>query len=439
MIRYNHEFSDVEFYMFPELRIAGAEDETLYTKTITFQVTEECSLRCTYCYQGCKKPNFMNFDTAKAFIDQLFANRLDPNAAINEFNTRAIIIEFIGGEPFLCIDLIDQICDYFEQKLFENPDCIWVLHHMFSACSNGIAYFEPKVQAFLKKHAGFVDVTITIDGCKELHDKCRVFPDGSPSYDIAIKAALDLLEKGNSSTKITLSPDNICYAAKGVINMLELGFNEIMLNPVYEEGWELYHAKEAYLEYKKIADYIVSHELQDKVYIRIFEPMSYQHRYDKNIPETNRNWCGSTSSMFALDYQGKVYPCIRFMESSLNGEMPGYVVGDIETGIGNTEEYKNKLDALHTLTKEQQSEQKCLDCPIESGCSWCTGYHYQHFGTIAKRAVYICDMHKAAALASKYFYKLCKDKDTYDKINVTWEIAKDIISREEWGNLQWEN
>ena len=45
------------------------------------------------------------------------------------------------------------------------------------------------------------------------------------------------------------------------------------------------------------------------------------------------------------------------------------VVKLIDYYYKNKEEYKNRLDALHTLTKEQQSEQKCLACPIESGCS----------------------------------------------------------------------
>ena len=43
-------------------------------------------------------------------------NRLNENAAINEFNTMGIIIDFIGGEPFLNIKLVKQICDYFEEK-----------------------------------------------------------------------------------------------------------------------------------------------------------------------------------------------------------------------------------------------------------------------------------------------------------------------------------
>ena len=55
-----------------------------------------------------------------------------------------MVIEFIGGEPFLEIDLIDKITDYFINKLIKlnHP---WATRYRISICSNGILYFEPKV------------------------------------------------------------------------------------------------------------------------------------------------------------------------------------------------------------------------------------------------------------------------------------------------------
>ena len=53
--------------------------------------------------------------------------------------------------------------------------------------SNGILYFEPEVQKFIDKHSTHLSMSISIDGNKELHDSCRVLPDGSGSYDIAMK------------------------------------------------------------------------------------------------------------------------------------------------------------------------------------------------------------------------------------------------------------
>ena len=71
---------------------------------ITFCVTEECNLRCKYCYMV-NKNNFhrMSISTAKKAVDMLLEQ---------EPTEPAVIFDFIGGEPTLEIELIDKIVDY---------------------------------------------------------------------------------------------------------------------------------------------------------------------------------------------------------------------------------------------------------------------------------------------------------------------------------------
>ena len=83
---------------------------------ITFQVTEDCCMACTYCYQHNKTNNKMTFNTAKIFIDKLLN---DEYTIINSKNTDAIIFDFIGGEPLMEIDLIEQICQYTIQQMIK--------------------------------------------------------------------------------------------------------------------------------------------------------------------------------------------------------------------------------------------------------------------------------------------------------------------------------
>lgn len=61
-------------------------------------------MACTYCYQNHKTKNKMEWETIKPFIDDLLNDR---NELINTSTTIAIILDFIGGEPLLEIDLID--------------------------------------------------------------------------------------------------------------------------------------------------------------------------------------------------------------------------------------------------------------------------------------------------------------------------------------------
>ena len=224
-----------------------------------------------------------------------------------------------------------------------------------------------------EKYKNFFSINITVDGNKALHDSCRLTPSGEGSYDIAIKAALHNAKKwGSNGTKITLSPDNVQYTFDAISNMINLGFNFISINPAYEEGWTDKHGTILYYELKKLTEWIYNNNLEEKCWIRIFEERDFQ----PFSSDRNKNWCGSNSCMLAIDWKGEIYPCIRFMESSLNNEQPPLVIGNINDGLFTTEAQKNIQKELDSLTVVSQSTQECLDCSICSGCSWCTAYNY---------------------------------------------------------------
>jgi len=401
--------------------------------SITFQVTEACSLSCTYCYQINKHSKNMSFDTAKKFIDDLFDNRKDINAYINETSIKGLIIEFIGGEPLLNIDLISQITQYWEQKFSTAIDCPWSKFHVYSIGTNGVAYFDTKVQDYIHKYKSILNVSVTVDGYKELHDKCRVFPNGDPSYYLAEKAALDGLKNyGYDSTKLTIVPDNIPYLTKGVINLIDLGFTNIHLNCAFEDIWHINDAKELYKQLKNLADYIVTNEVEDKVYIALFDAEKYMPITDEMH---KKSWCGSNSNMLALNPDGQIFPCIRFMETSLKDTQPPFEIGDINSGINKTEKHKNSVNILKDSSTDSISPQQCLDCPIMSGCSWCNAYNYQCYGTINHKTLFICDCHKAAALGALYLAKISHNQESCENIAITKEIALDIIDETEWNYL----
>ena len=405
-------------------------------KTVTFQVTEDCTLRCTYCYQPVKYSHYMDFNTAKRAVDVLFEMANDPESVLSYQKTGAIIIDFIGGEPFLAIDLITEIIDYIEQRLLET-NSPWLLFHRYSFSSNGTLYFDDRVQALIKKYSDLLSIAITVDGNKALHDSCRLFPDGRGSYDIAIKAALDIKDRFNSkSTKITLSPENISQLSDAILNMWSLGFNYVHANCCFEEGWELTHAQIFYKELKALANHILDNALWEECGTSLFA----EDIFTPYTEDNDQNYCGGTGDMIAVDYRGIFYPCIRYMPSSLNGEQPPLIIGSIERGIYKTEEDRQVLKELKAITRSSQSTEECNNCPIAGGCAWCSGYNYQKFGTANKRATFICVMHKARALANLYFwakyYAKCPSEEVRFENHLTDKIALEIISEEEWMNLQ---
>ena len=87
-----------------------SDEDDMLTKNITFVVTEACNLNCSYCYECHKTNNRMSKEVAKEAVDMLFdKNKI--NGYYNLDKTKAVIIEFIGGEPLLEIELMDYIVE----------------------------------------------------------------------------------------------------------------------------------------------------------------------------------------------------------------------------------------------------------------------------------------------------------------------------------------
>lgn len=141
-------------YTFGKLTGSWKADES---QTVTFVVTNDCNLRCKYCYITHKSPDKrMNFETAKEFIDLLLSS--------DEMRyEEAVILEFIGGEPFIEVELIDKICDYFKLIAFK-LDHDWYWNYRINICTNGVNYSSTDVQNFIKKNYNKISVSISLDG-----------------------------------------------------------------------------------------------------------------------------------------------------------------------------------------------------------------------------------------------------------------------------------
>jgi uncharacterized protein len=359
-------------------------------KTVTFIVTEDCQLRCKYCYLPDKnKSHKMTFDVARATIDYLLRER-------EQFNEGAVIWEFIGGEPFLEIDLIDRISDYAKLKMYETGHP-WFNNYRFSFSTNGLLYGKSKVQHYIAKNHTHISVGITIDGTKRKHDTQRVFPNGRGSYDDVVKnIPLWLEQLPDAATKATISHDDIPYIKESVIHLFELGIKTINMNVVNEDVWQPDDDVLFEDQLVQLADHIIDHDLADSHFCSLFS---------RNIgqpidPEDDRNWCGA-GKMLAVDGEGTFYPCVRFAPYSLTRQA-GRAVGNCFDGID-----RNKLRPFLAMTRSAQSSDECLSCDVAGGCSWCSGCNYDlsDDSTIYKRATFICKMHKARVRANRYYWE----------------------------------
>jgi uncharacterized protein len=232
-----------------------------------------------------------------------------------------------------------------------------------------------------------------------LHDKYRVYRDGRGSFEDVMKnVELYKSEFEHPGTKATLSHESLPYVFESVKFLSSVGL-EINMNVVFEDPWEEGDDKLFYDQLIKTADWLIETGKWRTQHVSLFSP--HIVRPDLGEPKTayNGNWCGS-GKMLHIGVDGVLYPCTRFAPYSMQYRQDGFDVGNVNDGYN-----YEKLDAFLNLTKADQSCKECLECEFESGCAWCTGWNYDKFGSIFKRATFICKMHKARVLANEYYYK----------------------------------
>lgn len=361
------------------------------TKNITFIVTKDCQLACKYCYLvGKNSKERMSWEIAKQAIDYILSNE-------DRYKEDGVVWDFIGGEPFLEIDLINKICDYLKMEMYRRNHH-WFNSYRFSFSTNGINYHEDKVQKFVEKNRNHLSIGITIDGTELKHDLNRVYKHSEKgSYqDVVRNIPLWLKQFPGASTKVTISSPDIPYIKESVLHLYGLGIKEVNINCVFEDVWK--DGDDILFEEQltELADAII-----DKGFYQGHACSFYSEMIGKPLDSKldNQNWCGA-GKMLAIDAAGNFYPCTRFAAYSLRSK-PAWIIGNVKDGID-----ENKLRPFLTLDRTTQSSRECIDCEVASGCAWCQGENYDAADThtIYQRATAICKMHKARVRANNYYW-----------------------------------
>lgn len=276
-------------------------------KSITFIVTKDCQLACKYCYLvGKNTKERMTWDVAKQAIDYI----LDHESDMSE---ESVIWDFIGGEPFLEIDLIDKICDYLKVEMFRRNHH-WFNSYRFSFSTNGINYATDKVQHFIKKNHEHLSIGITIDGTKRKHDLNRIWKtaemeqgimpkpeEEQGSYDDVVKNIPLWLEQfPGAGTKVTISSADIPYIKESVLHLYSLGIHEVNINCVFEDVWKDGDDKLFEQQLTELADAII-----DCGYYTDYACSFFTEHMGKpmDCQSENQNWCGA-GRMLAVDAEG---------------------------------------------------------------------------------------------------------------------------------------
>lgn len=139
----------------------------------TIEVTQQCNLRCKYCcYSGDYHDRREHNSNRLSTID--IYNCVDFIGDNIDKDSSQITICFYGGEALLAKDTINTIIQELKTKF---P----LINFVFSISSNGVLLNKSNIDWII--NTPNLQIVITIDGDKLMHDKNRLMIDGSGSYD----------------------------------------------------------------------------------------------------------------------------------------------------------------------------------------------------------------------------------------------------------------
>ena len=384
---------------------------------VTINTTEDCNMRCKYCYEINKNTKSIDFDTCKKFIDLLLTDDdylcYDAKDPFKNVWKKGVIIDFIGGDALMNVDICDEVLTYFVYKShLTNTERakVWRNSWRCSFSSNGTLFGEPKVREFLEKWKYNISIGVSIDGCPTIHDKNRIMAykdkNGNEvgSMDIILKNwdwykktfPLDALR-----TKATCSKDSIPYLYESLVFMHEtLGIKYIHQNFIMEDtGCTEEDYKILREQMQKCIDYVYDH--RDEIYWSMVDENKLAKPED-NPDHWTMGHCGS-GMMPALAIDGNIYPCFRWLPHTQhqNGVMS---VGNVNQGFIHKENFKKVREgaARCNCTKDP----KCLECEYEVECAYCIGGCYAEYGDFI-RTTHICEITKIQVeYARKYWHRL---------------------------------
>jgi uncharacterized protein len=344
--------------------------------TMVLNVTNQCNLACTYCYEygedkivdtaHGKQAKFMAEETARQSVEFLLRE-----------SGRIAHLTFFGGETLLNFPVLQSTIAYARRRAAEVGKEI-----DFSLTTNA-TLLRPDIIEFLAENR--VGVTISIDGPREMQDKFRVFHNGAGSYDVVAPKIKELLRRHRTrpiGARVTLSSGTLDITRIYRHLTEELGFWEVGFAPVTTSPGQHYAIGER--GFDRMLDQF--RELADEF---AGEVSANRHHGFSNVKDTLEEIhkgvskaypCGAGLGLLGVSTEGDVALCHRFAGS--DAHKFGTVTDGIDRGV-----QAAFLERHHIADKTDCS--RCWARPLCSGGC----YHEAHvrYGATTRPNLHYCE------------------------------------------------
>ncbi|MBE6659609.1 MAG: thioether cross-link-forming SCIFF peptide maturase [Ruminococcaceae bacterium] len=343
-------------------------------KALCLHIAHSCNLNCAYCFASQGKYHgeraLMSFEVGRRALDFLIEN---------SGTRRNLEVDFFGGEPLMNFDVVKQLVAYARSVEKQHNK-----NFRFTLTTNGML-IDDDVIDFANREC--VNVVLSLDGRKEIHDRYRVDYAGNGSWEKIVPKFQKLVEaRGGKDyymrgTFTHANPDFL----EDIKVMLDLGFNELSMEPVVcapddpsaltEEDFPIVCE-----QYEKLAELMLARHREGRPFT------FYHYMIDlKGGPCIYKriSGCGSGTEYMAVTPWGDLYPCHQFVGDEK------YLLGNVFDGVSNTAA-QDEFASCNVYAREE-----CRDCWARLYCSGgCAANAYHATGSVKGVYKYGCELFK---------------------------------------------
>lgn len=337
-----------------------------------FNVTDECPLRCKYCFVN-HQPNYMTYQVAKDAVDFLYANSQNDGSDVD--------ITFFGGEPLLMYEsIIKPIAKYVRDDLKINAT--------LSITTNGVLLTD-EIMQFMKDYK--IGILFSIDGDKETQDFNRPMIDGSSSFD-KIEKNIDKIITlfPNTVFRSTIVPQTCHLTWSNIQFAIDHGYKTFFTTPNVFEEWSETDKTILANEMHKYSEYFVESYRNKKTPIILtslelvmkrIKDINRTAKYDQYRTTYYCQACGKcglgTSISCSISTDGKIYACQEITSNYSTDSI--FYIGSIYDGVDD-----NKRQILmDSYDPTKVTGLNCADCKYNRICDGgCVANNYMINGDI---------------------------------------------------------
>jgi len=369
------------------------------TKSINglcLMMSGDCNLRCDYCFavdaNSTGRKGHMPKEVAHKAVDFLLANARA---------SKELSVSFFGGEPLLNFPVVESTVIYALEKAKTNNKRI-----RFNITTN-VTLLNKTVRDFLAKHPE-ITLILSIDGGAEIHNRYRCFADGRRSFAVVRRNILSLLgdnriDPNSLSVRGTftgISHDLVTATSE----ILALGLKDISIEPAIVRAGELEISEKQLEAIKKDYDQLALFYLDN---IKNGKPFRLFHfeiaRQNVAFPKRMYKPCSAGTSYLAVDIDGTIYPCHRF-------------IGDSNFVMGNLNGHSLDKDLSKLFTGALViSKEKCRSCWARYYCGGgCHRHGYEFNGDIHNPYDIECELMRHRIELGAYLHAILTDDESME-------------------------